>query len=158
MLWTKSGVEVLNIYIDADACPVKEDTFRVAKRYGLKVIVVSRVPIHLPIADWIVPVVAGDGFDRVDDWIVENISEGDISVTGDILLAKRCIEKSARVIDPRGRILDADTIAEAVSMRELLSELRQRGEIGLGPPKMGKKHKSNYLSSLDELINRIKRS
>ncbi len=148
---------MLDIYIDADACPVKEDTFRVAKRYGLKVFVVSRVPIHLPIADWIVPVVAGDGFDRVDDWIVEKIAAGDIAVTGDILLAQRCIEKSGRAIDPRGRILDADNISEAVSMRELLSELRQRGEIGLGPAKMGKKHKSNYLSALDELIHRIKR-
>lgn len=149
---------MLNIYIDADACPVKEDTFRVAKRYGLKVVVVSRVPIHLPMADWILPVVAGDGFDRVDDCIVEKIGAKDIVVTGDLLLADRCIKKSARVIDPRGRILDEDSIAEALSMRELLSELRQRGEIGLGPPKMGKKHKSNYLSSLDELINRIKRA
>jgi len=148
---------MLDIYIDADACPVKEDTFRVAKRYSLKVIVVSRVAIFLPRADWIVPVVAGDGFDKADDWIVEHVQANDIVVTGDLLLADRCIKKEALVIDPRGRILDPDNIAEALSMRELLSELRQRGEIGLGPPKMGKKHKSSYLSSLDELINRVKR-
>jgi uncharacterized protein len=153
-----AAAEMLDIYIDADACPVKEDTFRVAKRYGLKVMVVSRVPIHLPIADWILPVVAGDGFDRVDDWIVEHIGEKDIAVTGDILLADRCIQRSAHVIDPRGRVFDAENISEALSMRELLSDLRQRGEIGLGPPKMGKKHKSNYLSALDEMIHRIKRS
>ncbi len=145
------------VYIDADACPVKEDTFRVANRYGCKVWVVSRVAIFLPRADWIVPVVAGDGFDKADDWIVEHIQANDIAVTGDLLLAERCILKQARVIDPRGRILDPDNISEALSMRELLSELRQRGEIGLGPAKMGKKHKSNYSSSLDELINKIKR-
>lgn len=145
------------LYIDADACPVKEDTFRVAKRYSWKVWVVSRVAIHLPIADWILPVVAGDGFDKVDDWIAEHIDTNDIVVTGDLLLAERCIKKSARVIDPRGRLLDSDNISEALSMRELMSELRQRGEIGLGPAKMGKKNKSNYSAQLDELINKVNR-
>lgn len=135
---------------------MKEETFRVAKRYGWSVFVVSRVPIHLPRAEWIIPVVAGDGFDSVDDLIVEKLAVDDIVVTGDILLAQRCVEKSARVIDPRGRILNADNIAEAVSMRELVSELRQRGEIGLGPAKKGKKQLSNFLASLDELINRVK--
>lgn len=148
---------VPSIYIDADACPVKEQTFKVAKRYSWKVFVVSRVPIFLPRADWILPVIAGDGFDKVDDCIVERIGKNDIVVTGDILLADRCVKKEARVIDNRGRILDADNIAEAVAMRELVSELRQRGEIGLGPAKMGKKHQSNYLASLDELINRVNR-
>ena len=146
------------IYIDADACPVKEQTFRVAKRYDLKVFVVSRVPIFLPRADWIVPIVAGEGFDRADDWIVEHIQKGDIVVTGDILLAERCVKKEASGIDPRGRVFDENTIAEAVAMRELLSELRQRGEIGLGPARMGKKNQSNYLAALDELINRVKRA
>lgn len=146
-----------SIYIDADACPVKEFTFRVAKRYGWKVFVVSRVAIHVPRAEYIHPVVAGEGFDRVDDWIVEHIGENDIVVTSDIPLADRCVKKSARVIDNRGRILDADNIAEAVAMRELVTELRERGEIGLGPAKMGKKQQSNFLSSLDELINRIQR-
>jgi uncharacterized protein len=145
------------IQIDADACPVKEDIFRIAKRYSWNVWVVSRVPIFLPRAEWIVPVVAGDGFDKVDDWIVENLARNDIVVTGDLLLADRCIKKLARVIDPRGRVLDEDNIAESLSMRELLSELRQRGEIGLGPPKMGKKHKSSFSSALDELINKVNR-
>lgn len=145
-----------SIYIDADACPVKEHTFKVAKRYSWNVYVVSRVAIFVPRADWILPIVAGDGFDKVDDWIVEHIGANDIVVTGDILLADRCVKKAARVIDNRGRILDEDNIAEAVAMRELVTELRQRGEIGLGPAKMGKKQHSNYLSSLDELINRIR--
>ena len=135
---------------------MKEQTFRVAKRYDWKVYVVSRVAIFLPRADWILPIVAGEGFDKVDDWIVEHIGKDDIVVTGDILLAQRCIQKEGRVIDNRGRILDADNIDETVAMRELLSELRQRGEIGLGPAKIGKKQHSNYLSSLDELINRVK--
>jgi uncharacterized protein len=148
---------VKSIYIDADACPVKDFTYRVAKRYGWTVHVVSRVAIHVPKETWILPIVAGDGFDKVDDWIVDHLQANDIVVTGDVLLAKRCVEKQARVIDPRGRILDEDNIAEAVAMRELVAELRERGEIGLGPAKIGKKNQSNYLASLDELINRIQR-
>lgn len=143
------------IYIDADACPVKEDTFKVAKRYQLTVHVVSGVAIHLPKADWILPAVAGPGFDAVDNWIAEHAKENDIVVTADILLADRVIKNSVFVIDPRGRILDADNIGDARATRELLSELRQRGEIGLGPAKMGKNNRSNYLSSLDELINLV---
>ena len=147
---------MLDIYVDADACPVKEHTFKVAKRYQLKVLVVSRVPIFLPKADWIVPVVAGEGFDAVDDWIAADIKKDDIAVTNDLLLAERCLKQEARVIDPRGRILDADNIGDALATRELLAELRQRGEIGLGPAKMGKKNQSNYLSSLDTVIQSVK--
>lgn len=146
------------IYVDADACPVKEQTFKVAKRYDLTVKVVSHNPIFLPRADWIIPVVVEQGFDAVDDWIVEQVQKNDIVVTGDILLAGRCIEKAARVIDPRGRILDENNIGEAVARRGLLDELRQRGDLKTGPQKMGKQNKSNYLSALDELINNLLRA
>lgn len=148
---------MLDIYIDADACPVKEDAFRVAKRYQLKVLVVSRVPMVVPRADWIVPVVAGDGFDSVDDWIDSHIGKDDIVITNDILLAARCLKREARALDPRGRIFDENNIGEKLANRELLSELRQRGEIGLGPAKMEPKNKSNFLSSFDLLINRVKK-
>lgn len=147
----------LRVLLDADACPVKEFTFRVAKRFGALVYVVTRVPIHLPKEAFIIAVVAGDGFDRADDWIVQDAHSGDIVATNDILLAQRVIEKGAVAITFRGRVLDAETIGEAVAMRELLSELRQRGEIGLGPAKTGKKQSSNYLAELHSLLEKTAR-
>lgn len=149
---------MLNIYVDADACPVKENIFKVAKRYSLKVFVVTNVPIFLPKADWIKPVIVEKRFDAADDWIAEHIEADDILITNDLLLAERGVRKKARVLDPRGRILDEDNIGEALSMRELLSELRQRGAMDLGPKKMGKNHRSSFLSALDEVINEVKRN
>ena len=146
-------MEPVVIYVDADACPVKEHIFRVAKRYSLKVIVVSNTAIFLPRADWILPVVVTKDFDAVDNWIESKVQPRDIVVTNDILLAARVLKKEARAIDPRGKIFTQDNIGESVATRELLSELRQRGELGLGPKKMGKKHSSHFLSALDELIN-----
>jgi uncharacterized protein len=149
---------LLDVYIDADACPVKEDTFRVSKRYGLKVYVVSNSSIVLPKADWILPVVVGGHFDAVDDWIEANVKPNDIVITNDLLLAARCLKKESRVIDPRGNIRTEDNIGEALATRELLSELRQMGAMNTGPKKMGKNHRSNFLSELDRLINQIKKS
>ena len=137
---------MLEIYIDADACPVKEQTFKVAKRYALKVYVVSAVPIFLPKADWILSIVVGKDFDAVDNWIAEKMSPHDIVVTNDIPLAARVVERGGKVIDPRGKILDEENIGEAVAYRELSAELRQRGELNLGPKKMGKSHQSNFLA------------
>lgn len=149
------GKILLNLYIDADACPVKEDTFRVAKRYSLKVFVVSNAAKFLPKADWIEPVVVGAAFDAVDDWIESHAEKDDIVVTNDILLAARMLKKGARVVDPRGRIFTDENIGDAVASRELMYDLRQMGALDLGPKKMGKKHRSSYLSSLDELINAV---
>ena len=149
---------MLDIYIDGDACPVKEHTFKVAKRYSLKVFVVSNREIFLPKADWIIPIIAEKTFDAVDNWIAEQVKENDIVITNDLLLAERCVRKQARVLDPRGKILDEENIGEAVSMRELLSELRQRGALDLGPKKMGTAHRSKFLSSLDILINKVRNS
>lgn len=146
------------IYIDADACPVKEDIYRVAKRYGLTVHVVTRVPIHVPRADWILPAVAGDGFDAVDDWIDAHTGTNDIVITNDILLAARCLKRGSRVLDPRGKIYDDENIGDALATRELMAELRQRGEMNLGPKKMGKTHRSSFLSALDLVINQALRS
>ena len=149
---------MVKIYIDADACPVKDETYRVAKRYSLQVVVVSHHALVVPKADGIVPIVVAQGFDAVDNWIEAEAAAFDIVITNDILLAERCIKKGALVTDPRGRILDENNIGEAVVRRELLDELRQRGEIGLGPQKHGKKQNSNFLSSLDTLINRAKKN
>ncbi len=144
---------MLDLYLDADACPVKEDAYRVAERYSMKVFVVANREIVIPKNPRIELVVAGQAFDAVDDWIATHVGARDIVVTNDILLAARCIEREALVLDPRGRVLDSENIGEALAMRELLSELRQRGELGLGPAKMGKKNKSNFRASLDSLVN-----
>ena len=146
------------IYLDDDASPVKEDTFRVAKRYQLKVFVVSNSPIFLPREDWIEAVVVEKEFDAVDNWIAGHAGQKDIVITNDILLAERCLKNQSRVIGPRGKIYTEDNIGDALANRELMSELRQRGDLNTGPKKMGKSHKSNFLSSLDLVINQIKKS
>lgn len=150
-------MNVLDLYLDADACPVKEDAYRVAERYGLRVFVVANREIFVPKNPRIALVVASGGFDAVDDWIATHVGRKDIVVTNDLLLANRCIGRDAFVLDPRGRILNRDNIGEALAMRELLSELRLRGAIGLGPPKMGKRHKSNFRAALDEVVQAARR-
>ena len=149
---------MIKIYIDADACPVKEEIFRVAKRYSLPVYVVSHQPIVVPQVEGILPIVVPQGFDAVDDWIETQVVPFDIVITGDILLADRCIKKGSLVTDPRGRVLDENNIGEALARRGLMDELRQRGEVGLGPQKHGKKQNSNFLATLDTLINLAKKS
>jgi len=149
---------MLAVYIDADACPVKEDIFRISKRYGLIVHVVSNQEKFLPRADWILPVVVPEGFDAVDDYIEANIQPLDIVITNDLLLAARCLKKEAKVIDPRGRVLDEDNIGDALANRELMAELRQMGALDTGPKKMGKNHHSRFKSSFDELIVAIRKS
>lgn len=145
----------IEIYIDADACPVKESVFKVAERYQLKVYVVSNHPKAIPQSENIVPIVVEQRFDAVDDYISSKIKSRDLVVSNDVLLAERCIKKGAVAIDPRGKILDENNIGEALSMRELLSELRQRGDLKTGPKGMGKKHHSNFLASLDKVINQL---
>lgn len=147
----------MEIYIDADACPVKESVFKVAQRYGIKVFVVSNHPKLTPKSDSIVSVVVEKTFDAVDDWISGQIKTNDLVVSNDVLLAERCIKKGALAMNPRGKILDENNIGEAVSMRELLSELRSRGDSTTGPKAMGKKHQSNFLANLDKVINQLKR-
>lgn len=147
----------MEIFIDADACPVKESIFKVALRYELKVYVVSNHPKLLPKSESIIPVIVEKKFDAVDDWISSHVKTNDLVITNDILLADRCIKAGALAIDPRGKILDENNIGEALSMRELLSELRQRGDLQTGPKSMGKKHHSNFLSNLDKVIHLLKR-
>jgi uncharacterized protein len=147
----------MEIYVDADACPVKESVFKVASRYQLKVYLVSNHPKLVATAENIVQVTVEKKFDAVDDWIASHIQWNDLVITNDILLADRCIKIGALAIDPRGKILDENNIGEALSMRELLSELRQRGDLQTGPRSMGKKHHSHFLANLDQVIHRLKK-
>ena len=149
---------MLTIYIDADACPVKDEVYKVARRYGLKVFVVANCSMRVPTDPLIELVVrTGQGFDIVDDWIAEQAEKGDIVITADIPLAARCIEKKSRVLDPRGKAITVNDVGAALAMRDLMETLRQAGEITGGPAPMNQQHKSKFLAKLDETINSVKR-
>src|SRR4051794_16479576 len=116
---------LLDIYIDADACPVKAEVYRVAERYALKVFVVANTHLRTPTRDWLQLVVVKESFNGVDDWIVEHVGVGDLVITTDIPLADRCLQKGARVLAPNGRVFTDSSIGEALAVRELLEGLRQ---------------------------------
>jgi uncharacterized protein len=146
------------IYVDADACPVKEETYRVARRHAVKVFVVANSSIRVPNEDLIEMVVVKGGFDVADDWIVERIGESDLAITSDIPLAERCLKKGARVLGPKGYPFTEDAIGEAMATRALLDMLRQGGQFGGGPAPFSKTDRSRYLAKLDEILHAIKRS
>ncbi len=144
-------------YVDADACPVKDEVYRVARRYGLQVVLVSNSWIRTPSEDLIaVEVVPGEP-EAADDWIAENATEDDIVVTSDIPLAARCVEAGARVLTPRGRVFDESAIGEALSLRNLMTHVRELGEVTGGPPPFTKKDRSNFLQRMDEIVQALRR-
>ena len=147
---------MLDIFIDADGCPVKGEVYRVAKRYGLKVTLVSNSRMGAPQEDWLEVVVVDGQFNAADDWIVEHVSEKDIVITGDIPLASRCLEKDARVLAPSGRLFTRESIGEALASRELLSHLRDLGTITGGPAPFEKRDRSRFLQRLDETIQAVR--
>ena len=147
------------IFVDADACPVKDEIFRVATRYGLRVLVVSNSPLRIPRSPLFDLVVVAKGqFDGADDWIVEQITAIDIAVTGDIPLAARCLEKGARALDAKGRIYSPESIGDALASRELMAHLRAMGELGGGPPPYSARDRSTFLQRLDDLIQALRRA
>jgi uncharacterized protein YaiI (UPF0178 family) len=148
---------MLTIYLDADACPVKDEVYRVAGRYGLRVAVVANAPLRVP-AEERVELVVRPGFGAADDWIAEQAGLGDIVVTADIPLAARCLAKGARVLDPKGRPFTDNDIGSALALRDLLDELRQGGVMTGGPAAMTAKGRSRFLSKLDEAVNAVRRA
>jgi uncharacterized protein YaiI (UPF0178 family) len=144
------------IYIDADACPVKDEVYKVARRYSCPVVVVANAALRIP-SDPSVSLVVQAGFGAVDDYIAEVIQAGEIAITADIPLAARCVAKNAAVLDHKGRLLTEANIGEAVGMRDLMDELRQSGQASGGPAPMTPQDRSRFLSKLDELINALKR-
>jgi hypothetical protein len=145
------------ILIDADACPVKDEVYRVARRYGLPVKVVSNSGIFVPREPLIEAVAAGSGFDAADDWIAEHADRCSIVVTADILLADRCLKKGAIVIGPTGKPFDAASIGNAVAQRALMADLRAMGAVSGGPAPFAKADRSRFLSTLDDAVNRLRR-
>ena len=145
------------IYIDADACPVKGEIYRVAERYGLKVFVVSNSWMNVPRQPWIEQVVVSDSFDAADNWIAERAGSGDIVVTADIPLADRSLKAGAAVIGNTGVPFTTQSIGMAMANRELLSNLRAMGEVTGGPKPMTQRDRSRFLSALDETIQKLRR-
>jgi uncharacterized protein len=147
---------MLTIFIDADACPVKEEVYRVARRYGVRVAVVANAPLRTP-PDPLVELVVRPGFGTADDWIAEQTGPNDVVITADIPLAARCLEKGARVLDAKGRPFTECTIGGALATRELMNDLRQSGTVTGGPAPMTPKDRSRFLSKLDEAVNAARR-
>jgi uncharacterized protein len=146
------------IYIDGDGCPVKEETYKVAIRYQLPVIIVANKPIHIPLHPLFQMQVVAQGADEADNWIAENIQENDICITADIPLADRCLKKNAKVLNVRGEEFTEDMIGDAMATRELMKHLRELGEVKGGPPPFEKRDRSAFLGSLDRVIQGIKRT
>ena len=145
------------IFIDADACPVKDEIYKVAIRYGLKVFVVSNSFIMTPREPWIERVIVDAGPDIADDWIADQVRRRDIVITNDIPLASRCLEKGALVIGATGRAFTPDSIGMALAARGIAEHLRSTGEVTKGPAPFGPADRSRFLSALDEAVNRAKR-
>jgi uncharacterized protein len=148
---------MLTIYVDADACPVKDEVYRVARRYAMSVRVVANAPLRVPASPQ-VELVVRVGFGAADDWIAEKVDAGDIVITADIPLAARCLAKEARVIDPKGREFTDNDIGSALATRDLMDQLRQGGAVTGGPAPMTPKDRSRFLSKLDEMINAVRRA
>ena len=150
------------IYIDADACPVKNEIYRVAERHALKgtalkVFVVSNSPIAVPRDEMIERVVVGAGMDEADNWIAERAGRGDVVVTADVPLASRCVKAGAVVIAPNGRAFTEESIGMTLATRNLMDSLRSAGEITGGPKPFAQRDRSAFLSALDQAIVRLKR-
>ncbi|WP_430386697.1 YaiI/YqxD family protein [Blastomonas fulva] len=145
------------ILVDADACPVKDEIYRVALRHGVAVTIVSNSPIRTPDHPLIGRTVVGDGFDAADDWIAERTDARTVVITSDILLADRCIKQGAVVISPTGKPFTANSIGSAIATRAIMADLRAGGDIVGGPAPFGKTDRSRFLQVLDETLVRLKR-
>jgi uncharacterized protein YaiI (UPF0178 family) len=146
---------MIRILVDADACPVKEEIYKVAFRHGTPVTIVSNSPIRVPAHDLISRVVVSDGFDAADDWIAERAVAGTICITADILLADRCLKAGAAVIAPTGKPFTLSSIGAAIATRAIMADLRAGGDTIGGPAPFTKTDRSRFLSALDEALVRL---
>lgn len=154
---TEGPNTAIRIFVDADACPVKDEVYRVAARYGLEVFVVANAPIRVPQDPLIRFVMVESGPDAADDWIVAEAGPADIVVTTDIPLAGRSLKRGATALAPTGRLFTEDSIGLALAQRGLMEHLRETGEITGGPRSFRPADRSRFLQALDEAVNRIRR-
>jgi uncharacterized protein YaiI (UPF0178 family) len=149
----------LTILVDADACPVKDEVYRVAQRHGARVFVVSNAPFRIPDSALVTRVLVSDAFDAADDWIAQAANPRSVVITGDILLAERCIKAGAHVLAHTGKPFDAASIGAAVATRAIMADLRS-GMDGMtgGPPPFAKADRSRFLQALDTVLVKLART
>ena len=145
---------MIEILVDADACPVKDEIYVVATRYGVPVVLVANSRCFVPQGFGVELVVVEQGLDVADDWIVDHTRQGDVVVTGDIPLAARCLQLGAFVLGNTGRVFDENSIGGQLAIRELKQELRETGSLSGGPPAMSDRKRSLFSSKLDEIVNK----
>jgi uncharacterized protein YaiI (UPF0178 family) len=144
----------IEIFVDADACPVKDEIYRVAQRHGLKVHVVANAYLQVPSHPLIERIVVEAGPDVADDWIAERVARGDVAVTSDIPLAERVLKAGGAAIAPNGRAFTIDSIGAAIAQRAIMEQLRSTGVATSGPKPFDRRDRSQFLQTLDEVINR----
>jgi uncharacterized protein YaiI (UPF0178 family) len=149
---------VMRIYVDADACPVKDEVYRVAARHQVPVTVVAVGFIRVPQDPMIERVAAGASPDAADNWIAERAAAGDIVITADVPLASRCVKAGAEVIAPNGRPFAEQSIGMTLAVRNLMHDLRSAGEVTRGPRPFSPRDRSAFLSALDETVRRVQRA
>lgn len=147
---------MLTLYIDADACPVKDEAMHVAARHNMPVFLVSNSWLRLHVGDNVQKIVVSEGADEADNWIAERIEQDDIVITSDIPLASRCIKRGAQALGPTGKPFTEANIGSALAMRELNAHLRETGAISGYNPSFSKRDKSTFLRSFEEVIQKIK--
>lgn len=147
-----------DIYVDADACPVKTEVCKVARRYRLQVILVANARMRVTEPDVSRLVIVNGDIDAADDWIAEQVSAGDIVITADIPLAARCVKRGVRVLAPTGHEWSDANVGHALATRDLLSELREAGAMLGGPPPFQPRDRSRFLQSLDQIIQDLRRN
>lgn len=145
------------IYLDADACPVKDETYRVAARYGLHVYVVANSVLNVPREPWIERVVVGVAMDAADDWIAARAGPDAVVVTADVPLASRCVKAGATVIGPNGKPFSQASVGMALATRNLMQDLREAGAVTGGPRPFSPRDRSAFLGALDRAVNRVRR-
>jgi uncharacterized protein YaiI (UPF0178 family) len=149
---------ILRILIDADACPVKEEIYRVAFRLEVPVVVVSNSRMRIPEHPLVSRMIVSDSFDAADDWIAETCDTGSVVITADILLADRCLKAGANVLAHNGKPFTTASIGSAVATRAIMADLRAGGDVIGGPAPFSKADRSRFLSALDEALVRLARS
>jgi hypothetical protein len=148
----------MTIYVDADGCPVKDEVYRVARRYKLKVYLVSNSRMRIPHEELFELVIVNEQFNAADDWIAARVGNKDIVVSSDIPLAARCLKKGARALDSKGRVFTEESIGDVLANRELMAYLRDMGNITGGPTPFDKRDRSRFLQRLDDVIQAAARA
>ena len=155
---TGPAAPAITVYVDADACPVKDEVYRVAGRHGAHVVVVSNSFITIPREPWIERVIVSDKLDAADDWIAERAGPLTVVVTADVPLASRCVKAGASVLAPNGKAFTDSSVGMALATRDLMQSLREAGAVTGGPKPFSPKDRSAFLGALDRAVVRLRRA